>query len=234
MAKRAELHNLINDHHPDIIFGCKTWLSSSVNTAEFIPTNYNILRKDRLDGYGGVLLAFQNALNITECPLVNMYNCEVIAATLTYGEQKIIICSTYRPPTTDSTYLQNLILIFKDLIHANPATPIWIGGDLNLPNIDWSTNSITDNRYPLILCDQILDFVTDYGFSQLVQSHTRNNNIFAIFFTNKSLFIEFCDVIPGISDHEIVCHIPSISHSKPEPKNSNITRLILKLSILSP
>ena len=60
MAKRAELHNLINDHHPDIIFGSETWLSSSVNTAEFIPTNYNTLRKDRLDVYGSVLLAFWN------------------------------------------------------------------------------------------------------------------------------------------------------------------------------
>ena len=71
---------------------------------------------------GGVLLAFLNTLNITECPLVDMYNYEIIAATLTYiwGTENYL--STYRPPTTDSTYLQNLIQIFKDLIHANPAT----------------------------------------------------------------------------------------------------------------
>ena len=72
-----------------------------------IPANYNTLRKDRLDGYGGILLVFQNTLNIAKCPFANMYNCEIIAATctLTYEEQKIIICSTYRSPASDFTYL---------------------------------------------------------------------------------------------------------------------------------
>ena len=76
----------------------------------------------------------------------------------------MINCSIYRPSTTDPTYLQNLILLLKDLAYANPATPIWIGGDLNLPNKEWSTNTIIDNHYPLILCDQILNFAADYGF----------------------------------------------------------------------
>ena len=85
----------------------------------------------------------------------------------------------------------------------------------------WFTNSITDNRYPLILCDQMLDFVADYGFSQLVQHPTRNNNILDIFLTYQPSFVESCDVIPGRSDHEIVSvtSITSISHSKPEPRN---------------
>ena len=136
-------------------FGTETRLSSNINTTEFFPREY-ILRQDRPDGYGGVLLAFQNTLNITEYPLVNTHNCEIAAATQMQQEQKTIMCSIYRLPTTDFT---NLISILKDLIHINPSTTIWIGGDLNLPNIEWSTNLITDNRYPLILCDQILDFL---------------------------------------------------------------------------
>ena len=111
--------------------------------------------------------------------------------------------------------------MLKDLTHANPATPIWIGGDLNLPNIEWSSNSITDNRYPIILCDQILDFVSDYGYSQIVQSPTRNNNILDIFLTNQPSFIESYEVIPGISDHEVVSvsSLTSISHSKLKSRN---------------
>ena len=35
------------------------WLSLNVNTAEFIPREYNIFRLDRPDTYGGVLLAFK-------------------------------------------------------------------------------------------------------------------------------------------------------------------------------
>ena len=119
-------------------------------------TQLNSLRWDRLDGYGGVLLAFQSTLKVTEYPFVNSYVCKIVVATVMQGEQIAIIYSIYRPPATDSIYTQNLL--FKDLIHANPTTPIWIGGDLNFPNIEWSTNSITDNRYPLMLCDQILGF----------------------------------------------------------------------------
>ena len=67
----------------------------------------------------------------------------------------------------------------------------------------------------------MLDFVTDYGLSQLVQSPTRNNSILDIFLTNQPSIVESCDDIPrpGISDHEIVSvtSLTSISHSKPEP-----------------
>ena len=95
MAKRAELHNLINGHYPDIIFGCETWLSPDVNTAEFFPGNYNILRRDRFDGYGGVLLASRSTLKVTKYPLANSYECEIVVATVMQGEQKTIICSIY-------------------------------------------------------------------------------------------------------------------------------------------
>ena len=76
------------------------------------------------------------------------------------------------------------------------------------------------NNYPLILCDQILDFAADYGFLQLIKSHTRNKNTLDIFFTNQPLIVESCEVIPGISNHEIVSVISltSTSHSKPNPR----------------
>jgi len=35
VAKRAEFHSVINDHHPDIIFGNETWLTPIINTAKF-------------------------------------------------------------------------------------------------------------------------------------------------------------------------------------------------------
>ena len=50
----------------------------------------------------------------------------------------------------------------------------------------------------------ILKMVDDCYFSQLVSSPTRNENILDIIFTNRSSFINYCTVIPGISDHEAV------------------------------
>ena len=66
ISKRAAFLNLIDDHHPDIIFGTETWLLPIISTAEFLPANYMSFRKDRTDGYGGVLLAFRDTLNVTE------------------------------------------------------------------------------------------------------------------------------------------------------------------------
>ena len=78
ISKRAAFLNLIDDHHPDIIFGTETWLSLTISTAEFLPANYMSFRKDRTDGYGGVLLAFRDTLNATEYPIDNPNQCAVV------------------------------------------------------------------------------------------------------------------------------------------------------------
>ena len=38
----------------------ETWLSNSIHNDEVLPTNYEVFRKDRIDG--GVLIAVQNTL----------------------------------------------------------------------------------------------------------------------------------------------------------------------------
>jgi len=42
------------------------------------------------------------------------------------------------------------------------------------------------------------------GFSQLVDTPTRRNNILDVFATNRPSLISKCNIIPGISDHEAV------------------------------
>ena len=44
----------------------------------------------------------------------------------------------------------------------------------------------------------------DCYFTQLVNSPTRNENILDILSTSRPSFINYRDVIPGISDHEAV------------------------------
>ena len=113
--------------------------------------------------------------------------------------------------------------ILEKIAITNPTTPIWIGGDLNLPNIDWSMGTVFNNCYPLALCNIVLDFIADHGFSQLVHTPTRNYNILDIFFINQSSLTKLCEVIPGISDYEIV----SISTSVTIPYSKSTARNIL-------
>ena len=106
LAKRAELSNLIHEHQPDVIFGMETWLSSTINSAEFFPAGYSLFRQDRFDGYGGVLLAFKKDLTVIEYELLNRNACEIITCTLKFKDQKVIVCSIYRPQSSDIAYIQ--------------------------------------------------------------------------------------------------------------------------------
>ena len=53
---------MLENHSPDIITGCETWLTSSILDNEVIPRNYKLYRKDRKDGYGGVLIGIKSNL----------------------------------------------------------------------------------------------------------------------------------------------------------------------------
>ena len=47
---------------PDIIFGSETWLKPDKGQSEIFPPGFDVYRKDRNDGYGGVLLAVNSSL----------------------------------------------------------------------------------------------------------------------------------------------------------------------------
>jgi len=93
--------------------------------------------------------------------------------------------------------------VFQD--HCDhPSLPIWIAGDLNLPNIDWEVNHTNGSAYPSVLSETIIDFILEYGFIQSVKDATREQNILDVFFTNRPSLIESCSTVSGISDHEAV------------------------------
>jgi hypothetical protein len=72
-------------------------------------------------------------------------------------------------------------------------------GDYNLPNTDW-----LQCYFP---CDfkskSFYDFVSDYGFIQLITENTRNNNVLDLLLTNDPLLIATFSVQDafGSSDH---------------------------------
>ena len=77
-------------------------------------------------------------------------------------------------------------------------------GDLNLPDICWSTSSVCGYRYPLESNNITLDLVSDCGFTQMVELPTRGSNLLDILFTNRPTLIHRSGPVPGISDHDII------------------------------
>ena len=116
----------------------------------------------------------------------------------------LIVCSIYRPPNHDISYLQCLCSDLELLVNEYPGVAIWIAGVLNLPYINWDSNSVEGNSYLLSLCNIFLDFLNTFGFIQTVNFATRANNTLDIFCTNQPSLIKQCFPIPGIGNHDAV------------------------------
>ena len=181
LAKKAEFSLFTNEQQPDIIFGTETWLLPEIKSTEFFPPDYSVIRHDRKDGYGGVLLGFRNGLNIIEYPLTT--DCDIISCKLVLSNnQSVVLCSVYRPPNSTLQYLEEVTANLNTIIVNNPDTPIWIAGDFNLPNIKWSNGTISGYNYPRAFGELLLDFSNDHGLIQMVDTPTRGNNILDLFF----------------------------------------------------
>ena len=129
---------------------------------------------------------------------------KIVVCCIHLENQSIILISAYRPPNNNFEYLDTLCSTISSIILANSNNIIWLGGDLNLPNIDWTFYSISGHSYPLQLCERFIDTLLDHSLSQLVNFPTRKENTMDIFAMNWPSLVTKCIPIPGISDHEAI------------------------------
>ena len=103
-----------------------------------------------------MFFACHSSINCSQIPLSDTTE-SVACKVQTNNGDTLIILTVYRPPNRDLLYMQNLCKLIEDLYIAHKESIIWIAGDFNLPNIDWSINSVTDNAYPLDICNLLID-----------------------------------------------------------------------------
>ena len=82
--------------------------------------------------------------------------------------------------------------------------PIWIDGDMNLPDIEWETEQLTSNQYTHSISYSFLDTLANTELQQIDSFHTRKNNTLDSVLTNRQSLAKQCVGMPGISDHDIV------------------------------
>ena len=204
--KKAELLEFIDESDPDIIFGSETWLDPSINSAEFFPDGqYDVYRRDRPnDKHGGVLLAVRRELLSVAINLT--HNTEIIAAKLTYDKTPIVVSACYRNPRATDAEMSELCGALNTLSNIDKKATVWIGGDFNLPDIDWSTNTVTGNQYSAKTNKDFLDSLDLNNLDQVIKFPTRGENTLDLFLTNRPTLINSTEPKPGLgkSDHDIV------------------------------
>ena len=81
----------------------------------------------------------------------------------------MVIASFYRPPDKVSqSYLDCVKQEFCRLKSKFKRAIFIIGGDFNIPDIDWIKNIVTDTHYPHRVSQTFLDIAMDLGLEQLV------------------------------------------------------------------
>ena len=156
---------------------------------------------------------------------VRFKNCELLAIKVTTFDKPVILCACYHPPKCAETINSELIKYIKELCKKYKNNPIWLAGDFNLPDIDWTTNSINGSQCSKELNERFLNLFELSKLQQLVDFSTRKDSILDLLFTNRPGFVTFCKAMPGFGDHDtsvladIVCHPKKI---KPIPRTVHL------------
>ena len=201
-AKKKEFLCLIDAAKPDVIIGSQTWIRPDISDCEIFPPGYHVYRKDRADGQGGVLLGISTSLNSNKIEIET--ESEFMAAKVLSSKHAIIFAAAYRPLRSDETYMDTVNQNLPTLCHKFSNMPIWIGGEMNLPDIEWEAEQLTTNQNTHSINYSFLDTLANTGLQQIVSFPTRKNDTLDVVLTNRPSLVKQCVGMPGLSDHDIV------------------------------
>ena len=116
--------------------------------------------------------------------------------------------SFYRPPPPrciDSAYLTELNESLT-MIMAYKNAHVFLGGDFNCRNVEWSTMQVPEGVPQRQVQCQLLELIKDHCLSQVVKIPTRNDRTLDLLFTNSPSPVNRVKGMPpiGKADHDII------------------------------
>lgn len=135
IGKRDGLHTTMDSWDADIVALTETWLSAKVANSELFQgqKTFNAYRNDRESrSRGGVLIAVASSIDSSILDLET--ELEFIPVCVTINFLKFILGCCYRPPSPNTTFVNNLC----DAINIHvcfPNLPFVLWGDFNYPNM---------------------------------------------------------------------------------------------------
>ncbi|KAK3084814.1 hypothetical protein FSP39_019487 [Pinctada imbricata] len=204
--KQHLVKNIIESTKPDIVIGTETWLEPEIKNNEIFPNEYKIYRRDRKEKQGGgVLIAVKDHFISDEVEDLSPDDrCEMIWAKIEIvGCKTLYISSFYNPKTSDEQSLKWFNISVRRASQIKNAA-LLIGGDFNHPNWDWKNKILKPNSSHLKQHYFFGDILDDLGLTQVVEHPTRKDNILDLVITNLPNQVSRTEIMPGISDHDIV------------------------------
>ena len=206
--KKRLLHALLEQEKPDIVLGIESHINASFKDSEIFPPTYLAKRNDRDVHGGGVFIAHRDTINLVEIENVGN-NCELKAAKIISNTHPTLcLVVYYRPPNDRETELLHFQRDLEKIISDNQKANIILGGDFNVPSINWDTCTINENpQYGYALNEKLLCILSNQFLTQMVNEPTRGDNILDLMFVSAPDLIEDVRTTCGISDHQAVTAI---------------------------
>ena len=187
--KVNELDILIESTKPDVILGTETWLNYSDISSDFFPSTFTVYRRDRgTYNHGGVLIAARINLIST---MIHKGNSESASVKIELpNKRSMVVTSFYRPPCSNEDYLNSFIEKITTIRRSHETSYFYVGGDFNLPDVDWNTTLISGTSYPTKLNEAIIPMSDNLNLQQMVAFKTIGDNTLNLLFTTHPSFLE--------------------------------------------
>ena len=99
--------------------------------------------------------------------------------------KKIVIGAFYRLPNSNVDVMDAFSSTLKSIAENQKDSMIIVGGDFNLPSINWENLCLVRGGSDRESCEALIDALSSNSLEQLVKRPTRGNNILDIFATNS-------------------------------------------------
>lgn len=224
--KVLEFWNQIEIYSPDVIIGTESWLYEDINNAEVFRGDYMTFRRDRCSRGGGVFICVKNHIDCRE--LWKDEEVEMIAVEIKSGNQKLSweIVAVYRAPNEGLRVLERLVARTRG--NGNTSKRSIIGGDLNLPHVDWNGKAEGNNAAQAL----INRLVWDRGFSQVVEGPTRGDAILDVYLVRPESSLTSSKTVQGISDHQGIILEVDWEEKFFEPQRGRVIPVYKKTDVL--
>ena len=202
--KRCQLAALIKATSPHVLIITETKLAKKFSTSEFFdPEQFSVTRKDRNAKGGGVLVAISTDIDSyavdIKCGSESVY-----VAIHSHNQPPVLVGAVYRPPDKKIDYMRNVIKDMKEAIKTVRPASIIIGGDYNLPRIDWEKMRIPPGTPHRKQAKLLLSELRSLNLQQMIKFPTRDDNILDLLLTDTPSLISESYSAPGLSDHHVV------------------------------
>ena len=107
--------------------------------------------------------------------------CELLAVKLKTSNTPLIVIGIDRPTDNKTYYSTSTCDAISSIARKFPNSPLWITGDINLPDVQWKTNTVTKHQYTKQINEHFLDTFSMLGLSQMVTFPTRLDNTLDVF-----------------------------------------------------